>query len=959
MRTLFLYITFLTLPFGLSAQWNAFITNYKKEAFGRGSKTWQIRGYDKNHIFFGNTKGVLAYNGTDWNLLPLHNGNDARSVCVSKQQNRIYAGGENEFGYFGLQPDGLFDYTNLSEACIADYHLTGGYWGVYEVDNLIYYVSDRHIVKQVGDEFIPIYTDVKIDCSNIVNGILYVGTTDGVKMLVGNTLLPVPNDDWLTGKTVRAIVPYESGYLVATAFDGLFYGTEHDIVPFSTGAERFMRQNEVFSLAVSPTYIGVGSIRKGLALIDRRNNRISYYNEQNGLQNNTILSLFFDDQENLWLGLDNGIDYITLDSPYTNLYTYPNTYGAGYASLSDGDFLYLGTNRGLYYTKAPIVLEEDPPEFHLVTGLSGQVWGLRKVGGDIFCLHEKGLYLVKPDGITSIAGLRGALNCIQIPDDPDKCLIGTYEGLFVIRRKQGKWSVLKKLTEVASSWAKNFVFIPPATIWIRAVDEGVVRAELDKRDYSITEYQSYGVRDGFDSIENLYVHEINGMPCFSSASGLYSYDRLNDRIVAADRPLNSLLAGKSYMNITAKGDHVFALSPDMIQKIRLLPDGTVSEAAVFPFSRSQIEFIQYYESMEVLSDSMVIIPNENGFALLNMGIPYKEAEKELFIKHVYITYPKDSVIYTNNFLNTVSESKIPYHEHALRFEYGVRSFGSDIPVQYRVRLMPDDRWSEYSQAMVKEYNNLGEGNYRFEAEALFGDGSLSSASYAFTILPPWYRSVYAWIGYCILFVLLLLLLYRIEERRIIRNSRAETLKKEEEMQLREEQFKEESLVKEQEIIRLRNEKLEQELAFKSQEIANLMINFSRKNETLMFIKQELFKVTSELKGEGMVKAKRMLVTLNNSIDSNIESDDLLKRFEEQFDLVHNNFMKKLRERHPDLSMSELKMCAYIKMNLSSKEIAPLLNLSLRGTETLRYRLRKKIGLEREDSLTDYLNKISQ
>ena len=99
----------------------------------------------------------------------------------------------------------------------------------------------------------------------------------------------------------------------------------------------------------------------------------------------------------------------------------------------------------------------------------------------------------------------------------------------------------------------------------------------------------------------------------------------------------------------------------------------------------------------------------------------------------------------------------------------------------------------------------------------------------------------------------------------------------------------------------------------------------------------------------------MLLLVSNKIDSNIQSDEVLKRIEEQFDLVHNNFMKRLGEKHPDLSFNERMMCAYLKMNLSSKEIAPLLGISVRGVETIRYRLRKKFELDREDGLIDYLS----
>ncbi len=96
------------------------------------------------------------------------------------------------------------------------------------------------------------------------------------------------------------------------------------------------------------------------------------------------------------------------------------------------------------------------------------------------------------------------------------------------------------------------------------------------------------------------------------------------------------------------------------------------------------------------------------------------------------------------------------------------------------------------------------------------------------------------------------------------------------------------------------------------------------------------------------------MVLNNKIDSNIQNDEVLRRIEEEFDLIHNNFMKHLGEKHPNLSPNERIMCAYLKMNLSTKEIAPLINISVRGVETLRYRLRKKLGLSREESLTDYL-----
>ena len=123
------------------------------------------------------------------------------------------------------------------------------------------------------------------------------------------------------------------------------------------------------------------------------------------------------------------------------------------------------------------------------------------------------------------------------------------------------------------------------------------------------------------------------------------------------------------------------------------------------------------------------------------------------------------------------------------------------------------------------------------------------------------------------------------------------------------------------------------------------------------IKAEILKVSASLKGDGARQGRQQLLLINNRIDANMQSDEVLARIEQQFDLIHNNFMKRLHARHPDLSNNERMMCAYLKMNLSTKEIAPLLNISVRGVETMRYRLRKKFGVEREDSLVDYLNRL--
>lgn len=952
-RTIYIFFLLLLLTTNLFAEWNNYVINYKKELFGKGSKTWQIKAYNENWIYFGNKNGLLQYEGSDWKRYPLHNESDVRSLFVSKKLNRIYVGGDSEFGYFQPHTNGQLRYTNLSDSLPPEKRFNGSYWGVYQVDNLFYYVADWVVVKQFGDEFSLVSASAKIDCSGVVNGSLYIGTSKGVFVLVGNKFFPLTGGDLLKGKHIRSIVSYRTGMLVATALDGLYYVEGSAVTPLITGAESFMRANEVFSLAVSGDLLAIGTVRRGLVLVDRKNHDIRYFNERNGLQNNTVLSISFDNRNNLWLGLDNGIDYISLNTPFTNLYTYPYSSGAGYSSLVYKGSLYLGTNSGVYRTAWPVRFGETSADIEFIPQLSGQVWDLREIDGKLFCMHDKGLFILDGNKIESVPGLRGVWTCTSGHLTNGKLWVGSYDGLYLLGLSNGKWRVEKKIDGL-SDWFKNFEFESPEVVWIRNTSEGALRVEIDTTTYTVKRSRFYTIRDGFKSTRNLFINKINKSLYFSTDSGLYEYNSKSNRMEVS----KTIPSSFPHSILQKRGSYVFGMDLDGIGVLKQDASGKVVNARVYPINHKQIDFIQYYETFQVIDDSTVIIPNENGFSLLDLTFnKSRETGNELFIKNVYATFPKDTLLYSANFMEKGFVPEIDFKNNSLRFEYTIHSFDQEKLVRYRYKLSPDGAWSDPSSTESKEFSDLHEGSYTFWVEAIGNDGLVSTTSFSFVILPPWYRSMWAYLVYFLLLVVFLYLVYLWDEWRIRRKKQHEIAIKEKEMWLKEQQFIKATALQEGEIMRLNNEKLEYELKHKSQEMANLMINFARKNEVLTDIKEELFKVMAEMKGEPFVKVKRMLVTVNNSIDSNMQSDELLKRFEEQFDLVHNHFMKKLSEKHPDLTLSERKMCAFLKMDLSSKEMAPLLNMSVRGVEALRYRLRKRIGLDREVNLLEYLNAI--
>ncbi len=950
-----LLLFLLSFPAGVRASWNSFIVNFDKNQYGKGAQTWQIASYDENWTYFANKNGMLQFDGNVWKVFPMNNRADVRSVKASAAHKRIYVGGINEFGYYEPSDDGTLAYHCMSDTLDGSIRFLGNVWGIHETDNIVYFQGDNRIVKYLNGQYTAVGIEAKIDCSNMVNGILYAGTDRGVWMLVGNSFFPLQGAEALSSQRIRGIIPYKQGVLVATAYNGLFYCDGRKMEPFITGAEDFMRENEVFCVAEQGDKIVLGTIHKGLLLIDCGTKQLSYFNENNGLRNNTVLSVSFDAGGNLWAGLDSGIDYICLSVPFTKLYSYPYSYGTGYAAAVDNGILYLGTNRGLYYTPYPVELNGNLPDIRPVSQSSGQVWDLCRIGDELFCLHDRGIFIVRGTAMKRIAAeVTGVWSCQPVEGHPDMLYVGVYDGMYLLEKKGGEWQVVCKIGGISDS-CRLFAQEKDRILWVYNAGH-VIRLELSGDLTACISQKDYGVAEGFQSDYDTYPFRIDGQVCFATSGGVYKYNRHKD-VMEPYPDLNNLLNGVApYSSLLQYQGRLFSLSPHEICIANLGIYKRGGNTNIIPLQHSLIELVSGSEKIIPLSDSLLVIPNEEGFALLETSVARQKQKHahSIYIKNMYLSYPKDSLVYTANFLGMKPAPRIDYSLNSVRFDYDVSFFSDNEDIRFQYRLNSGS-WSDYTKVQTKEYSNLSEGQYTFEVRVLFPDGAVSSDSISFSILPPWYRSVGAYFVYLVLFLLFLWWVYRWDDIRVRRKKEQAVIEKDKELQEMEQEYEEEKGRREQQIMLLEKEKLEHDLQHKNQEMANLMINFVRKNETLTEIKSEILRVSAMLKGESGREAKQQLLLINGKIDNNMQSDEVLKRIEDQFDLVHNNFMKRLHAKYPDLSNSERMMCAYLKMNLSTKEIAPLLNISVRGVETIRYRLRKKFGLEREDSLTDYLD----
>ncbi|HIC31893.1 MAG TPA: transcriptional regulator, partial [Flavobacteriaceae bacterium] len=217
------------------------------------------------------------------------------------------------------------------------------------------------------------------------------------------------------------------------------------------------------------------------------------------------------------------------------------------------------------------------------------------------------------------------------------------------------------------------------------------------------------------------------------------------------------------------------------------------------------------------------------------------------------------------------------------------------------------------------------------------------------VLPPWYKSSLGFLLYFIAALILTGVFYFLHKRKMYKEQRRLQieLKREQQHLLREK-----NIENERKLVEIKNEALESEIQLKSKQLANTAIALVKKNEALLEIKKDL------QINDGQFSNKLINRRLQKKIDQTIGNKDQWEIFEYNFNQVHEKFFNQLKAKHPKLSHKDLKLSAYIKMNLTTKEIAPLMNISTRGVETHRYRLKRKLNIDKDDSLTEYLHSFN-
>jgi DNA-binding CsgD family transcriptional regulator len=359
--------------------------------------------------------------------------------------------------------------------------------------------------------------------------------------------------------------------------------------------------------------------------------------------------------------------------------------------------------------------------------------------------------------------------------------------------------------------------------------------------------------------------------------------------------------------------------------------------------------VKDYESISRINSSIYLISVDDGFVILNDEDALQQTRTKLplvLVRRIENITDRITPITDNGDQNDI---EIPYTQNNIRISYSLPFYRQEkVKFQYYLEGY-SKQWSDWSTQTQKEFTNLNQGTYNFKIRAKTNEENISPVTtLSFTILSPWYAGKIAMFCYLLLIILAYFLATKYYRLKLKRHQHHihEKLQKE-----KEEFLKQEAIINEQEIVKIKNEQLQADLASKSRELANSAMNIVYKNELLQKISEEM---THLKDSTGKQLAEEQLRRIQKVIDEGMNDERDWNIFESSFNEAHENFFKKLKSGHPDLVPNDLKLCAYLRMNMSSKEMASLLNISLRGVEIRRYRLRKKLNLEHDKNLVEFL-----
>lgn len=928
------------------------VTNFGARQYSGQLQNWGATQMPDGTICVANNDGVLTFDGYTWRKYRVPGNHIVRSVMADGE--RLYVGSFEQCGYFEAGADGHWRYSSISDTLPAGTLNDDEFWNIVKLKGTIYFQSFENIMAyEPANHRASLLSKKFTDKtrSGSMRPLYIFNHRDRLKAQeIGGGLYTFTRHGWHrtstmedSGSGIVAIL----GDLAVTEFDGLKrIMPDGTLLPFPTEVDASLRRDQTNRAATNRRGdIFIGTISGGVYALDRTGRLIWHISSNSGrLGNNSVLGLFVDRQENLWVCLDDGISLIHTGKPYTTLQPEAGfedigmVYGVGRAT--DGRLI-VAANQGAYGFN-----DHAPGNFILIPGTRGQNWCVRQFDGQTFIGNNIHTYELMPDGTTSIvAGTATDMKSGMIHNN--RVIVqSSYYTMNIYTRPDGRWRMHNEVKGFGAP-VRQVEISPDGTIWTTHMTRGVIRTRLNAALDSVIESQNFLSLAG-DSIPRMcYILNIRGNVLFTDDSHFYSYDE-SDKRFTVNAEYDSIFhwINKPRRATHIDDNHFWIAAAEAYYLIRH-ENGTYKNLLTISldnFPRAINDLVA-----GVFSDS-----NSISYFNLNGGIgridirdlaqDANDFKPTLRIGSVGYNSPADGFIE----LPLVVNGSSPLAENGnLHITLSYPEF-SHHPLRYRFTLKGNGHTRD-SVTTVPElgYPNLAPGSYSLHCEVLDENSDiLDSVDYSFKVPRPWVLSWWAIVIYVLLIAGSVMLAMRFYTRRRLNDVRRKIA---EERTLHDAEIHKQQLV----IAEQQKQILEKELTEKGKELASMDLDAYSRQQVI----DQLRELLNDARGKGVSNAgtvKALSARLQELSTREGGGGEFWSMFEQNFDLIHEHFFRNLRRQFPNLTSGDLRLCVLIRMNLSTKDIARFQGLTVRGIETARYRLRKKLGLGPDASITDFL-----
>lgn len=941
--TIFLVILIAIIAITQSAIAQSYskVNQFKPETYKAGNQNWDISIDNDGVVYLANNSGLLVENGIKSILYQLPSKTIIRSVTVVND--RIYTGTFEDVGYWKKAEDGL-QYHSLSDLLNGLSLDNQEFWKIVSFNDKIYFQSFGMLLVYDGSSL----KSIKLPGSilfllNTGERLLVQQIGGSIFEIIDDAFYLIPGSEIFKNSEIKVVIPLEGqNLLLGTSSRGLYTYDGRLFTEWPNEINELLKSSTLNNGIKLGNKLVFGTILQGVFILRLDGKLENHLNSRNALQNNTILALKGDDAGNLWVAMDKGYDFIWFKSPFENYHEPDVNIGAVYTAALFKDTLYVGTNQGVFYFE----MNKNGHFFNqkLIAKSQGQCWFIREIDNKLYCGLNEGTYAIENKNLIEVSDVNGGYNLKNLDNENYNYLIqSTYNHLVVFDKEKGYWKKFFQM-EGFDAPARFLESDHLGNLLLGHAIKGIFLAKpsLDLR--KIQHLKRLGKPEGLNFISNRF-YNVDKRILIPSGNNIFQWDAVQEQVIAypeLNKDLKSFAAstailpssGQKYWFTRSTEIGLFEVRFSHAKLLyRIIPD------------LYKLNLVEDYENIVALNDSLHLFCLENGFSILNINRLNRLNDE--------LTAPKiEGVVFKNihdktlvvNYLKS-NKFKIKNNFNSVEIDFtNTEQVGRKRYFQYRMVGLNAD-WSNWENTSMVSYSRLPAGKYSFQLRTLSVKGIITPAAVIdFQIRQPWFLSGFALVSYALL-ILAFIVLVRFNVKRRMWNQQEKQLKAEREKIINEKN-KAEAVMS-----RLDNEKLQSEISSKNIELAKNTMSMIQKNELLISIKEEIDLWKKEL---GYRLPNKYYDSLIKLIGMGLNSENDWEMFEHLFDQAHQNFFKRLKLSYPDLTASDLRLCAYLRLNLSSKEIAPLLNISVRSVEEKRYRIRKRMGLSSEQGLTEFI-----